>query len=72
MDTKKITLTIPTKRYKFFVELLKNLDFVQVDEVEADSDTAIRKNLTQAFQDLQKFKEGKLKTQSAKILLDEL
>lgn len=72
MDTKKITLTIPTKRYEFFIELMKNLDFVQVDEVEADSDTAIRETLTKAFQDLQKFKEGNLKTHSAKSLLDEL
>lgn len=73
MDTKKVTLTIPVKRYRFFIELMKNLDFVQVEQQDtADSDEDIKKNLDQAFGDLQLLREGKLETRPANSLLDEL
>jgi hypothetical protein len=69
---KQVTLNIKEKKYEFFMELLKNLDFVQVKEIEGDSKEEIRANLERAFKDLKLYKEGKLKTSPAKNFLNEL
>ncbi len=69
---KQVTLNIKEKKYEFFMELLKNLDFVQVKEIEGDSKEEIRANLERAFKDLKLYKEGKLKTSPAKDFLNEL
>ncbi len=53
------------------MELVKSLDFVQVQEDIGDSKQEIISNLTQAFKDLKQYKQGKLKTISAEELLNE-
>lgn len=54
------------------MELVKSLDFVQVQEDTGDSKEEIVASLTQAFKELKLYKEGKLKGIPAKKLLDEL
>jgi hypothetical protein len=70
---KQVVLNIKEGKYGFFMELVKSLDFVQIiDEDEADSKEDIVTNLTLAFKDLKNYKEGNLKTTSAKEFLNEL
>ncbi len=70
---KQVTLNINDNKYLFFMELVKSLDFVQIENVDdGDSKEEIVANLTQGFKELKLYKEGKLKTTSAKEFLDEL
>ncbi len=70
---KQVTLNIKDNKYRFFMELMKSLDFVQVEKTDdGDSKEEIIDNLTQGFKELKLYKEGKLKTTSAKEFLDEL
>lgn len=69
---KKITLNIPDKRFHFFMELIKNLGFVQVDKSDGDSKEQIIENLKQGIKEVKLIREGKLKGRPAKELLDEL
>ena len=70
---KEITLHIKDSKFGFFMELIKNLDFVKVDEKDmGDSKQAVLHNLKNGLQELKQFKKGTLKTTSAKAFLDEL
>lgn len=69
---KQIVLNIKEEKYRFFMELVKSFDFIQIEEVEGDSKKDIVKNLTQGFKDLKLYKQGKLKTTPAKDFLHEL
>ena len=69
---KQIILNVKDAKYPFFLELVKSLDFVQIQEEMGDSKEEITTNLKQAFKDLKDYKEGKLNTTSAKDFLDEL
>ena len=69
---KQVVLNIEEGKYGFFMELVKSLDFVQVDEGDGDSKEEIVASLTQSFKELKLYKEGKLKGIPAKELLDEL
>jgi len=69
---KQIILNIKESNYLFFMELINNLDFVEIEDDAGDSKEEIILNLTQAFKDLKDYKEGKLKTTSAKAFIDEL
>jgi wobble nucleotide-excising tRNase len=69
---KQVVLNIKSSKYEFFMELLKSFDFVEVEEITTDSKEEIIESLTQSFKELKQYKEGKLKTISAKQLLDEL
>lgn len=69
---KQVVLHIKDSKYNFFMELVKSLDFVQVEEDAGDSKEAIVANLTQAFKDLKQYKQGKLKTTPANAFLNEL
>ncbi len=69
---KQITLNIPENKFHFFIELMKSLGFVKFEVVEGDSKQEIIENLEQGFSDLKKYKEGKLKTTSAKEFLNEI
>ena len=69
---KQVVLNIKDSKYRFFMELIKSLDFVQVEEDPGDSKEEIVANLTQAFKDLKRHKQGKLKTTPAKDFLNEL
>lgn len=77
---KQVTLNIKDGKFKFFLELLKNLDFVEVvkksqestKEDQGDSDEEIVENIKRGLDEVQLIKEGKLKSRSATALLDEL
>lgn len=69
---KEIFLKVEESKLQFFLELIKNLDFVQIDENNGDSKEAIEANLTTGLKELRKYKKGKLKTTSAKDFLDGL
>lgn len=71
---KQVVLNIREDKYGFFMELVKSLDFIQVQEQDESSDSKeeIIVNLTKAFKDLKRYKQGKLTTTPAKDFLDEL
>lgn len=69
---KQVVINIKEGKYNFFMELLKNFDFIQVLEDSGDSDDEIVANLTNAFKELKNYKEGKIRSSSAKEFLDEL
>jgi hypothetical protein len=70
---RQVVLNIDRQKYNFFMKLLKNFDFVQVEEEdEGDSREEIIANLQQAAKDLKLIKEGKLEGRPARELLDEL
>ena len=65
-----ITLAVDDKKINFFMELIKNFDFIKVEE--ADSKSAIRANIKQGVKELNLIKQGKLTAKPIKQLLDEL
>ena len=67
---KQITLNIKESRFQFFMELIKSLDFVQVDD--GDSNEAILSNIKIGLDEVKLAKQGKLKTTPAKDFLNEL
>lgn len=69
---KQIVLNIKESKYSFFMELIKNLDFVVVNDDTGDTKEEVKANLKQAFKDLKKYKEGNLETTPAKDFLNEL
>ncbi len=69
---KKVFLKVEEDKLQFFFELIKNLDFVQIQDYEVDSKEEIEANVREGFEELQKYKKGKLKTTSAKDFIDEL
>ncbi len=67
---KQVILDIPDNKLPFFMELVKNLDFVKnVDTIEDPSKQQI---LSELKTTLTQLKKGKLKTTSAKDFLNEL
>ncbi len=69
---KKIILNISEMKYHFFMELIKNFDFIHVEEEKSNSNSATASNIKQGFKELELYKKGKLKTTSAKDFLNEL
>jgi hypothetical protein len=70
-DMKQVTLKIPDSKYAFFLELVDNLGFVQLEE-KGDSKEEIIANLKEGFKEMKLYKEGKLKGTPLKDFLDEL
>jgi len=67
----EIRLKITDSKFQFFMELVKSLDFVQIDE-DGDSKTAIIDNIKKGLKEVKLDKQGKLKTTPAKDFLNEL
>lgn len=67
---KQITLNIPDNKVPFFMELIKNLDFVK--NVETNDEPTKEQILSELKTTLIQLKKGKLKTTSAKDFLNEL
>lgn len=68
---KQIVLNVDEKKYKFFIELIKNFDFVKItDESTAKKQTL--KEIAQGMQAAMLAGNGKIKTRSAKSFLNEL
>ena len=68
---KQVTLYIKEGKFRFFMELIRSLDFVQVEE-EGDSKEAILSNIKAGLEEVKLAKQGKLKTTLAKEFLNEI
>ncbi|MBB3699474.1 hypothetical protein KMW28_24885 [Flammeovirga yaeyamensis] len=65
----KVILDIDDKRVPFFMELLKSLDYIDIiKEVEDKEKGKAIQNLTEAFNDVKLYEEGKKSLKSAKDL----
>lgn len=71
---KQVTLKIKDSKFKFFMDLIKNFDFVKVkeEEDEGDSKEEIIANIRTGLQELKMIEEGKMKSTPFKQFLDEL
>ncbi len=67
----EIKLKIATNKFQFFMELIKNLDFVQIDN-DGDTKPAILSNIKKGLEEIKLAEKGKLKTTPAKDFLDAL
>ncbi len=69
---RQVTLHVENDKYQFFMELISNLNFVQIEEDQEDSKEEIIENLKQGFQEMKYYKEGKSKGTLLKDFLNEL
>ena len=69
----KVVLDIKESRASFFLELIKSFDYVRVlrQVKDAHKNQSIQE-LTEAFNDVALYEQGKKKLKSAKELLDDL
>lgn len=68
---KQITLQIKEERFRFFMELIRSLDFAAVAKTDDTRDEVVA-NVSQGLKEVALIKEGKLKGRPAQRLLDEL
>jgi len=69
---RQVTLSVSDSKFKFFMELVRSLDFVQVEEDAGDSREAILANVRQGLEEVGQIEQGKLSGRPAQQLLDEL
>jgi len=72
IQQQKVILSVASCKYNFFMELLKNFNFVQIEENDGDSREDIIANLKEAAKSLKLIKEGKLETRPLNDFLDEI
>ncbi len=65
---KQLTLNIADSKFKAFLEFIKTLDYVKVEDVDEKALTELQSSLNQ----VKLMQEGKLHKQSAQEFLDEL
>lgn len=65
---KQVTLNIADSKFKAFLEFIKTLDYVKVEDVEATAIQELQSSLNQ----VKLMREGKLPKQSAQDFLSEL
>ncbi|GHS96379.1 hypothetical protein FACS189421_01370 [Bacteroidia bacterium] len=70
--TKQVVLNVKDNKYPFFIELIKNFDFVQVADNQGDAKADVIANLTEGFRQIKQIKAGKLQTRSVENFLSEL
>jgi hypothetical protein len=70
----QIILNIKESKVSFFLELIKNFKFVEVEEEYCAESTKdeILKNIEQGLKEVQLIEHGKMKSRSAKEFLNEL
>jgi len=68
---KQVTLNIKEGKFQFFMELVKNFDFVQIDP-DGDSKEEVMTNLKQGFKEMKLYKQGKMRGTPLNDLLNEL
>lgn len=68
---KRLTIEIPEKHYRFFLELMQSLGFVKRIE-EGDTEIDLKQELQQAVAEMKAIKAGKLKGRPIESLLDEI
>lgn len=66
----QITLNIKDSKLPFFLELIKNFDFVKVDDYPTKEE--VKENIRQGLRELKLVEQGKLKTTPLKDFLNEL
>jgi hypothetical protein len=79
---KQLVLNIPESEYRFFMKVIKNFPFVEVDvkknrllELESKLTPANRKiwgNIKEGLKEVELIEQGKIKAKSAKEFLNEL
>ncbi len=65
---KQLTINISENKYKTFLEFIKTLDYVKVEEVDED----VLSNLKVSLSEVKLIREGKLPKEKAKDFLNEL
>ena len=65
-----LKLNIEDNKLAFFMELIQNFDFIQIED--EDSDVAIRQNIKQGWQEIKMIENGTLKAKPIAALLNEL
>ena len=65
-----IKLNIEDSKLAFFMELIQNFDFIEIDA--EDSDVAIRQNIKQGWREIKMIENGMLKAKPIAALFDEL
>ena len=69
----KVTLDIHESHYPFFIELVKSLKYVKVlNETKEKAKNNLIKDLSDAFNDVALYEQGKKKLKTAEELLNEL
>ncbi len=66
---KEIVLEVKEEKYRFFIELIKNLDFVSV---KSPSKKELLLNIAKGMQEAALAEKGKIKSRPAKSFLNEL
>jgi hypothetical protein len=71
---RQITIQIKDSKLKFFLELVRNFDFVKIVEPELSEPTKddIKTNITQGLKEVKLIEEGKLKATPINEFLNEL
>ena len=69
---KQLVVNIKEDKYQFILELMKNFDFVQVEEQSESTKEETLASLDQSFNELKQYKDGKLEAIPIKDILDEL
>ena len=79
---KQLVLNIPESEYRFFMKLIKNFPFVEVDEKKnkllelesklSPSNRKIWGNLKEGLYEAHLIEQGTIQAKSAKVFLDEL
>jgi len=79
---KQLVIKIPDSEYRFFMRVIKNFSFVEIDEkqnslLELETNLAPEKreiwgNIKEGLRNAELIEQGKLKGKSAKDFIDEL
>ncbi len=65
----QLTLNIKESKVQFFLELIKNFDFIKIESI---SDQEIKNNIRQGYKEIQLIEQGKMKSTSLNDFLNEL
>lgn len=67
---KEVTIRVQESKYRFFMELIKNFDFVSVSKTAGKKEQLL--SIARGMQQAQLAEKGKIKSRSAKSFLNEL
>jgi hypothetical protein len=67
---KQVTVEIKPGKYKFFMELLKNFDFLSVSKKEVENEILV--SIARGMKEAELAAKGKIKTKSAKAFINGL
>lgn len=68
---KQVTLNVASDKYNFFMELVKNFDFVSIAKSDKKK-SQLLKEIAEGMHQANLAAKGKIKTRSIESLLDEL